>query len=159
MLVAKGNRLYPSEAYAPELFDLRKSIPFLDRITMVGPLNNRTDGVWIGTDGEAIWMNGDSPDTWQFKVAEDYGAIPGTMSYADGELLGDGSGAGEQVIYFATKRGICVGMTGGKIINLTQERFNYPAQPVGAGVVRRHRGGVQYVATLNGPETAANTFV
>lgn len=167
MLVARGNRLYPSQAYAPELFDLRKAIPFLDRITMLAPLNNKTDGIWIGTDSQVIWINvfrpmtasgEESSDKWEYKVSADYGVIPGTMFYADGELLGDGSGAGEQCVYFTTKRGICVGRTGGAFVNLTQEKFNFPAQPAGAGVVRRHRGIVQYLCTLNGPETAANTF-
>jgi len=156
MLVADGNRLYPSEAYAPELFDLRKSVPFLDRIAMVAPL---TDGVWLGTDSEVIWLTGATPESWQFVPRADYGVIPGTMAYADGELLGDGSGAGEQIVYFTTKQGICVGRSGGKLMNMTESRFGFPSQPVGAGVVRRHRGIVQYVATLNGPETAANAFV
>ena len=156
MLIARSNRLYPSEAYAPELFDLRKSIPFLDRVTMIAPVD---DGVWLGLDSQVVWLSGDTPATWQYKTVADYGVIPGTMAYADGELLGDGTGAGEQCVYFTTKRGICVGRTGGKLFNLTQERFNFPAQPVGAGVVRRHRGIVQYCCTLNGPETAANTFV
>lgn len=156
MLVAKENRIYPSEPYAPELFDLRKAIPFLDRITMIAPLD---DGTWLGTDSEVIWLPGTTPETWDYKAAADYGVIPGTMSYADGELLGDGSGAGEQIVYFTTKQGICVGRSGGKLINVTESRFNFPAQPTGAGVVRRHRGILQYVTTLNGPETAANTFV
>ena len=155
MIVARENRLYPSEAYAPELFDPRKAVPFLDRITMVAPL---ADGVWIGTDSEALWLSGATPEQWQYVQRADYGVIPGTASYADGEFLGDGSAAGEETVYFATKRGICVGREGGRLMNLTESRFAFPAQPVGAGVCRRHRGAIQYLCTLNGPETAANTF-
>ena len=155
MLVADGNRLYPSEAYAPELFDLRKSVPFLDRITMIAPL---IDGAWLGTDSEVIWLSGNTPEAWKFEPKADYGVIPGTASFADGELLGDGSGAGEQTVYFTTKQGICVGRSGGRMSNLTESRFGFPSQPVGAGIVRRHRGIVQFLTTLNGPETAANSF-
>lgn len=156
MLGSKDNRLYPSEPYAPELFDLRKSIPMLDRITMVAPLNNNTDGVYIGTASQVIWMDGDAPETWRFKVAADYGVIPGTLAYSDGETLGDGSGTGDQIAYFATARGLCVGQTGGKFTNLTEKRFAYPSMDRGAGIVRRHRGMIQYVATLEGIETAGN---
>lgn len=160
MLVAKGNRLYPSEVYAPELFDSRKSIPFLDRITMVAPMNDKTGaGVWIGTDTQVIWLTGNSPETWEYKVAASSGVIPGTLAYSESKILGDDSGASAQIVYFTTKQGICVGRANGGLIGLTQDRFSFPAQPIGAGVVRNHRGTVQYVVTLNGPETAANVFV
>lgn len=163
MLVAVGNRLYPSEAYAPELFDYRKSVPFLDRITMLAPIADgkvyKQHGVWVGTDSQVIWLQGDDPFKWDFQVKADYGVIPGTCYIADGELIGDGTSKGSPAAFFATKRGLCFGKQGGELHNVTEPRFAYPSQPKGAGIVRRHRGIVQYVATLNGPETAGNTFV
>lgn len=152
MLVAAGARMYPSEPFAPELFDLRKAVPFLDRITMVAPLR---DGVWIGTDSQVIWLSGDSPEAWVHNLAAEYGVIPGTLAYSDQELIG-GAQAGEVVAFFATKQGLCAGRPGGSLVNLTQARFSYPAMDRGAGVVRRHRGLVQYLATLRGAEVAAN---
>ena len=44
----------------------------------------------------------------------------------------------------------------GKFQNLTQARYAYPMQERGAGVVRRHRGMIQYLSTLRGAETAGN---
>lgn len=158
MLVAADNRLYPSEPYNPELFDLRKAIPFPARITMIAPLNNKSDGVWIGTDKQVIWLNGSDPESWEYKVAADYGVIPGTLYYSDGEAFGDAAMAGDQLAFFATERGLCVTNVAGYFRNLTQERFAYPTQPYGAGVVRRHRGTIQYVVTLQGDEVAGNTF-
>ncbi|MDO8632868.1 MAG: hypothetical protein Q7R41_20485, partial [Phycisphaerales bacterium] len=163
MLVADGDRLYPSEPYAPELFDVRKAMPFSDRITMVAPVEK---GVWIGTGSQVIWLNGDSPETWKFDVRADYGVIPGTLAYGDSELIGAKSGktislsvkADAPVPFFSTTRGLCVGEQDGELRNFTEARFAYPSQPVGAGVVRRHRGLAQYLVTLNGPETAGNTF-
>lgn len=154
MLVAKDSRLYPSEAYAPELFDFRKSLPFSDRITMIAPVKF---GVFIGTDSQVIWMAGDDPEKWVFKVAAEYGAIPGTLTFGDGELLGDtGQAAGDPVAFFATKRGLCIGRSDGGFANLTQARFAYPIQTQGAGIVRRHRGMAQFVCTMKGAETAGN---
>lgn len=156
MLVAKDNGLYPSEVYAPELFDYRKRVPFLDRITMLVALNGKTDSVWVGTTSQVILLNGDSPASWEFKVVADYGVIPGTAALADGEVLGDGTGAGEQAVLFATTRGLCLGRANGNFQNLTQARFAYPSMDRGAGLVRRHRGAVQYIASLEGVEVAGN---
>ena len=153
MLVAKGSRLYPSEPYAPELFDFRKSVPFADRITMIAPVKT---GLWVGTDSQILWLNGAVPEQWDFKVAAEYGAVPGTLTYGDAELIGDGSVAGDSVAFFATKRGLRAGHLGGRLINLDRDRFAYPIQERGAGIVRRHRGMAQFVVTLQGAETAGN---
>jgi len=156
MLVAKDNRLYPSESYGPELFDLRKAVPFLDRITMVAPLVNRSDGVWVGTDTQVIFISGESPEAWKFRVVAEYGVIPGTLAYGDGELVGNGQQVGNVLAFFATKRGLCVGASDGQLTNLTESRFAYPSMDRGAGVVRRHRGISQFVVSLQGTESAAN---
>lgn len=157
LLVSVGARLYVSEPFAPEMFDLRRSFPFSDRITMIAPLNSSSQhGVYIGTGSQVIWLDGDSPDQWRPRVIAEYGVIPGTLFYGDGELLGNGTQK-EPVAFFAAKTGtICAGGPGGQMANLTQERFAFPAQDRGAGVVRRHRGLAQYVVTLRGTEVAGN---
>src|SRR3990167_1127833 len=153
LLVAKGNRLYPSEPYAPEVFDLRKSIPFTDKILMLAPLVN---GVWIGTGDQILWMEGDAPEKWVFHEKVSYGVIPGTFTYVDGELLGDGSDTGEQVAFFASNRGLCAGLPGGRLISMTQARYSYGVQPKGASIIRRHRGMAQMITTLQGAEVVGN---
>ena len=162
MLVAAGNKLYPSEPYAPELFDLRKRVTFLDRITMIAPIADgkvyKQHGIWIGTDSQIIWLQGDSPDKWDFQVKAGYGVIPGTLDIADGELIGDGTARGSPAAFFASKRGLCFGKQGGEFHNATEARFAYPSMDKGAGVVRRHIGTGQYVVTLQGTEVAGNAF-
>ena len=153
MLVAKGDRLYPSEPYAPELFDFRKSVPFTDHITMVAPVKN---GLWVGTDSQVLWLDGATPERWDFKVVAEYGVVPGTLTYGDAELIGDGSAGGDIVAFFASKRGLRVGHLGGRLINLDRDRFAYSIQERGAGVVRRHRGMAQFLCTMQGAEIAGN---
>jgi hypothetical protein len=159
MLVAVGNRLYVSEPFAPELFDLRRSFPFTGPITMIGPINDgkvtRQHGVFIGTDSQIVFLEGDGPATWTFRVIANYGVIPGTLFYGDGELLGAGD-AKERIAFFAAKTGLCAGKMGGDLVNLTQARFAYPVMDRGAGIVRRHRGIAQYLVTLQGTEIAGN---
>ena len=153
MLVAKSNRLYPSEPYAPELFDVRKSVPFSDKITMVAPVKS---GVWIGTNSQVLWMEGDAPEKWVFRVVAEHGVVPGTLAFGDGDVVGDGSTVGDPVAFFASKQGLCIGRSDGSFSNETQSRFAYPTQERGAGVVRRHRGMVQFLVSLQGAETAGN---
>jgi hypothetical protein len=152
MLVAAGNRLFPSEPYAPELFDWRKSVPFLSKITLVAPLE---DGTWLGTEDQVIWLPNAEPEKWDFRVRAEYGVVPGTVAYADGELIGDGSQK-SQAVFFFTAQGPCAGLPGGQLMNFTQERYSPPKMQQGAGIVRRHRGIAQYVATLQGVVTAGN---
>ena len=162
MIVADGNRLYPSEPYAPELFDYRRSIVLEDVITMIAPINDgsrmRMHGVYIGTQNHLIWLQGDSPANWEYRVLAQYGVIPGTLFYGDGDLLGAGDSK-EKIAFFATQRGFCAGKMAGDFINLTEARFAYPIQAQGAGVVRRHRGMAQYVVSLRGEETQGNVAV
>jgi len=159
MLVAVGNRLYVSEPFGPELFDLRRSFPFTDAITLIAPINDgkvtRQHGVFIGTGSQVIFLEGDGPSTWTFRVIANYGVIPGTLFYGDGELLGAGD-AKERIAFFASKTGLCAGKMGGDLVNLTQARFAYPVMDRGAGIVRRHRGIAQYIVTLQGTEVAGN---
>ena len=156
-LVADGARLYPSEPYSPELFDLRKSVPFLDRVVMLAPLLHKgTGGVWLGTGSQIVFVSGESPEKWDYQPAAEYGVIPGTLAYGDGELLGDGSLKGVVLAFFATKQGLCAGTPDGTLVNLTQDRFAYSVQDRGAAVVRRHRGIAQFLVTLQGAETAGN---
>lgn len=152
MLVARGSRLYPSEAYAPELFDLRKGVPFLDRITMVAPL---LDGTWLGTDTQVIWLPNAEPEKWEFVVKAQYGVIPYTDTMNNSTAVDPQKGQ-DPAVFFASTRGLCMGARGGQLINFTDGRFAYPIQPTGTGVVRSHRGTVQYLVTLNGPETVGN---
>ena len=159
MLIASGNRLYPSEPFYPEMFDLRKSIPFDDVITMIAPINDgsrmRMHGVYIGTRSHLIWLQGDAPHTWEYRVVAQYGVIPGTLFYGDGDLLGAGDSK-EKIAFFATTRGLCAGKMAGNFVNTTEARFAYPIQPRGAGIVRRHAGMAQFVVTMVGAETAGN---
>ena len=152
MLVAVGSRLYCSEPYAPELFDPRKSWPFLDAISMAAPLE---DGTWLGTRSQVIWLPNAEPEKWQFMVKANYGVIPGTAYMDSLASVGDGGSKG-QAVYFATTQGLCVGGNGGQLSNFTEGRFAYPIQERGAGIVRRHRGMIQYLATLHGAEVAGN---
>lgn len=153
VLLARGKYLLYSEPFAPELFDLRRVIPMSSAITLVAPV---VDGVYLGCESEIGWLPGLDPTEWKYRRLTDYGAIPGTLAYSSAADFVEGSRAEDQAMVVATQQGVCVGLPGGGLQNLTHDRFNYPAMDRGAGLVRSHGGTVQYIATLQGTERAAN---
>ena len=151
VLVARGSTLYRSEPFSPELFDLRKGLPFSSPITLVAPVE---DGVYLGTTTSVIWLPGRNPAEWREVRRLGYGVIPGTLVYAQADDINDQQG---QAAVFATHQGICAGFDGGSVVNLTGDRFNYPVMDEGAAAVREVGGMIQYLVTLRGTERAGNT--
>lgn len=151
-LVASGSRLYFSEPYAPELFDLRRGYRFSSPVTLVAPVE---DGIYLGTETEVIFLEGRDVTELAYRSRCDYGAIFGTLAYSPADDISP-KAQGKAAI-FATAQGICAGFDGGQIMNLTQERFNYPVTRRGAAVVRNYGGSVQYLVVLEGTSTAGNT--
>jgi hypothetical protein len=152
ILMAVGSRLHVSEPYAHELFDPRRVYPFTSRITLVAPVE---DGVYLGTESQIVWLPGKDPAAWDFRPVAAVGVIPGTLAYGDASDLG-GEATGPAA-FFASTDGVYVGLNSGAVRNLTADRFAYPAQQVGAGLVRKSRGSTQYLATLKGAAVNGNT--
>jgi hypothetical protein len=152
--VAVDNFLFYSTAHGYELFDLEDYIQFEDRITIGAPM---TDGVFIGTTSEHIFLGGLGPDDFQFRSIASYGAIPGTLAYGTADDLDPKSGL-NNVAFWTSERGLCSGQDGGVMTNLTIERYAIPATERGAGVVRRAEGLNQYLAILQGAEKQANSY-
>lgn len=145
MYVADGQRVYPSEPYAPELFDLRKHYPTEALVTMLATV---TGGLFVGTETEVGWINGVEPDKSEFIQKAPHGVIPGTLAYGPTDDFSDT--AGGIVAYFATTDGVMRGLPGGQLENLTRARYQYPTAVRGAGVVRTTGGVAQYLAVLQG---------
>ncbi len=152
ILVGLGSRLYISEPYAHELFDLRRGYRFSAPITMIAPVG---DGVYLGTEAEIAFLAGKDVTKLVYQQRANYGAIEGTLATSLAEDFEPG--AQGSAVVFGTMQGICVGLNSGVLKNLTAERFNYPTTRRGAGVVRNYGGAVQYLMVLEGTETAGNT--
>lgn len=145
MYVSDGQRVYYSEPYAPELFDLRKHYPTESLVTMLAAVDG---GVFIGTESEVGWVSGTEPSKSVPAHKAPHGVVPGTLAYGPTDDFGgavDGKAA-----YFATTGGIMRGLPGGQLENLTRARYQYPTAARGAGVVRTTGGVAQYLAVLQG---------
>lgn len=148
--VARGETVYPSAPFSPELFDLRAGIRFETPVTILAPA---ADGMYVGTDSNVSWHAGRNPEDWVYLRKTNYGAIRGTLSFAPADWFepkGDGDAA-----VFMTQFGLVVGQNGGQLVNLTQEKFLFPIQERGTTASRKFRGFNQILAFMQGTETAA----
>ena len=127
--------LYPSEEYAYEWFDLRKGIPFDGRITLFAALEDtREPGVFIGTDRSCGVMMGRGPGEFTYTPKVSYGAIEGSMVMVDGSLYADDSARARMLPMWLTPYGICSGVPGMEIRNLTRTTYSFPVGGRGAGL-------------------------
>ncbi len=155
--IAQGQFLWYTEPFSYELMDFGENfLWFSSPITIVAPV---TGGMFVATETETVWLEGmDAKElVRQPKLA--YGAIPGTLSYADGTLVGGGQFTG-QVALWASTQGICAagneGFIKGVLKNLTQDRVSYPGAPRGAGIFRQADGINQFLTMLNSPNDEPN---
>lgn len=147
MLVARGEVLYTSEPFHPELFDIRRGYHFGADLTGLALVD---DGVYVGAGEKVMFLPGRDPSAWKAVEAYGFALIPGSVAYGPGEDLGDGVPG---IIPFAmTAAGPVALLPGGRVRLLTGERFEYPRQERAAGVVRTTRGTSQFVCTLQGTE-------
>lgn len=141
VFVAAGEDLYPSEALAYELFDLRNFIAMDGRITLLGPLEDKErpgvsqgleSGLFMGTDRSCGILVG--KEEFQYVPKLDYGAIEGAAVYVDGSLFGDDSTGARMLPMWLTAQGICIGKPQMEITNLTRTKFSIAAAGRGSGL-------------------------
>lgn len=145
MYVAVGNVLYHSEPYGYELFDLRKYLQFDSKVTMFAPIDD--EGVFIGTQTSHAWIPGSNPDEFRYVPKADYGAIPGAMAYIDGAMWGDHSLGARQLPMWLSQQGICLGVPGGSIDNITRSKYLFSAHGSGCALFRPD--ATSFIAAVN----------
>jgi hypothetical protein len=140
MYVAAGDKLYPSEPFAYELFDLRKYIWMDGRITMFAALEEKepvgsegmNSALFLGTDKSCGVLVG--KDQFQYVQKTDYGAVEGALTFVDGAVFGDKSAGTGPIPVWLTTQGVCAGMPQMEIKNLTRSRFRFTAAGKGAAI-------------------------
>lgn len=150
--ISQGHDLWYTVGYTFESalrIDMRNGVmPFKDEITMIKAVD---DGLYvsigaIGDRSSVIFLTGQGPEDFIYKVVADYGAIEGTAIKPRSAFVGDGI-EGSTVIW-ASRKGICLGSNGGRFANLTAGRYEVTDNRYGAGYFRLRNGLPQYIATL-----------
>jgi hypothetical protein len=141
MWVANGNLLCPSEPFAYERFDPRQYMELDGRITLLASLTDKelydtgkNSGFFIGTDRSCGVLIGSSPEDFQYVPKTSYGAIFGAVDKLDGSVFEDGSTGTLEIPAWLTTDGICVGMPGMVVRNLTRTKYTFPVGTRGAGL-------------------------
>jgi hypothetical protein len=168
MYVVVGDVVYFSEPYNPEIFQMAdRFLRFPGLIAMFECVKN---GIYVATvdvegdDQETMgltaYLSGATPDNFDFSVVADHGAHLGSAAKCRASLLNkvgseEAQGTGDAVVW-SSRHGVFVGLNGGSVSNLTELRYSFPSAQRGVGMVRQHRGFVQYVNVLRGAGSANN---
>lgn len=154
MFVAVGDALYPSTAFGYELFNLREYIQLDGRITMLAPLTDKesadvsqNSGFFIGTERSCGVLVGSGPENFQYVPKINHGAIAGTVAMVDGTLFADGSSTARLIPLWLTQRGICAGLPGMQVQNLTRAKYDFSATGQGAAVFQHEQS--RYIVNFN----------
>lgn len=147
--IAQNHTIWITDAYAYGRVDMRKGfISMKDEVTMIKAVD---DGIYVSIGdiddrSSVIFLSGQGPEDFTYKVVAEYGAIEGTAVKLKSAFVGDGI-AGTTVMW-ASRKGICLGSNGGNFKNLTAGRYEVRDNRYGAGLFRLNGGTPQYIASL-----------
>jgi hypothetical protein len=144
--VAQQHIVWYSEANNLNTFNLKKYLAFSSSVTMFKGVSN---GVWLGTENQILFLRGDSPDNLEQQRKALTGVIPGSDTYVDcTSIPGLADEYGQQVngvgVLFCTPKGIYIGTESGKLMQLSKGKLTIPKSLMGAGVCIGNR----YIASL-----------
>lgn len=143
--IAQGSVLFYSDPFEYELFDLRSNfIQFESNIRIFAPVN---DGVFIATDKETVFLTGRDPKEFVSITVLNHGGVQGTLVYPSNDKL-TAEGVQGIAAMWVSRVGVCLGTTGGNLVNLTGDRYEMSAARKGGGLFKMRDGTPQYVSTL-----------
>jgi hypothetical protein len=122
-----------------------------------------TDGIYVGTKDGVWFLSGPNFAEMRRTWSMDAGVIPGSMVYLPGELANPPQvpvaaiTPVESAIMFMTTKGVCLGLDGGKVTNLTETKYIFPDSVAAAALFRQQDGVNQYITTLQNGGTPAQS--
>ena len=143
--VGSGRFLWYSEPYEYELFGMDNFLAFPSVLKTFAPVST---GVYLGTETETMYLDGADPSEFVRKSVAPYGTVLGTEFYVRNDLLLDGKQFGSTPVWMS-KTGLCLGLDGGEMQNLTSDRFILPpGLSEGASLLKIRSGTPQLVTTI-----------
>ena len=143
LYVGKNNILWYSQPYRFGLF--RPMENYLGFATTVNTFAPVSDGIFVGSDEETVFLSGDDPADFTLTQKANYGTIKGTEYHVPNIYLREDD-SGEAPIWMS-KRGVCVGGNGGAYRNLTGERYILPEGVSSGASLLKVRGGTPQLIT------------
>lgn len=149
--LAAGRWLWGTELYLYDLVDrTRNFVPFQDDITMLRAVE---DGLYVGTTAQLLFLSGVMSDGLKMTVVVDSPVIAGSavdvpLSKVHPQARQGPVPEGDAPV-FLTAAGICLGLDGGQVYNLTDGRVVFPPAQRAAALYREDQGANAYVAVAD----------
>jgi hypothetical protein len=128
--------LWYSEPFAYNWWDMaRNFIPFSYDIRMVRAVK---DGLYVGDERGVYFLQGTSPKEFNFISVSDSPMVKGTDVSISGLDVKDDA-IYNKVAVWTGQDGICLGLPGGDVKNLTKNKVTYPSSQLGAAAVLKDK--------------------
>lgn len=144
--VADGSNVYHGSALYPFLHHpAHHRFPYRDRIDMMQPVGEGEGaGMFIGAGKRVFWLVGNRTSQMSQRIARGHGAVPGTAINVPGAAFGVGAA---HVAYWMGTDGVpCLGLPGGEVRALTENRVAMHRFEQGTSLLREV-GGLRSVVT------------
>ncbi len=133
LLIAVDNTVEWSNSFDYELRDQAMNcLDFGESVEVIAALR---DGFYVGTDSEIWWLTGSSLSELDMTQVADYGSIRGTKTHVNGSVVGSGEST-ERIPLWSTQRGIVMGLPGGSLRNLHENKVDFPGGLTGTALYR-----------------------
>ena len=130
MFIAQDSVVWYSMPFSYHSYCLSEDYILFD--SKIRMLNAVKDGLYVSTENGVYYLRGSDPRKFiQLRVC-DHPAIAGTDTIVDGRKIGNGE-FGENILIWASGKGICIGGPEGVFKNLTERKLVYPSYNEGAG--------------------------
>lgn len=144
--VGSGRFLWYSQPYEYELFDWTSG--FLAFPTVLKTFAPVSTGIYLGTETETMYLDGADPQEFIRRQVAPYGTVLGTETYVRNDLLLEGNQPGSTPVWMSNT-GLCLGMEGGVMKNLTSDRYSLSAPLAeGASILKIRSGTPQLITSL-----------
>lgn len=144
LYVAENNYLWYSQPYEFGLFKLMEN--YMAFSSPVKTLAVVSDGIFVGSDDETVFLMGGDPANFVRKPVASYGTVLGTEKAIPGHYVGE-EGVADVATMWMSKKGVCLGMSGGVFKNLTGGKYTLPAGVSQGASLFKLRGGTPQLIT------------
>lgn len=151
LYLASERWLWATELWLYDLVDkTRNFLPFEHDVTMVKAVN---DGIFVGTTAQLLFLQGTLSEGLRRTRVLDTPVLRGSAVMAPTAEVHPA--ARQQLVaesmspVFMTGAGVCVGLDGGTVYNLTRDRVVFPDAVSVAALYREDQGATNYVAVTS----------
>ena len=149
--LANEQLLWATELYLYDLVDKTKNfIQFENDITMVRAVD---DGLYVGTTAQLFFLQGTFAEGLKRSIVVNAPVIPGSAVLAPTADVHPQARSGPvpegTSPVFMTGDGVCVGLAGGQVFNLTRGRMVFPGAQSAAALYRSDQGANAYLAVAD----------